>query len=482
ELRHEGIDFISRLVESKEDFIRELEEFKPELILADHSLPQFDGISALKIAKKKRPQIPFIFVSGKIGEEFAVEVLREGATDYVLKNNLSKLVPAVQRALNEANEQVQRKKMYEALMESEKRYHSLFEHSPISIWEEDFSKVKNHIDKLRALGVRDFRKYFEDHPEEIEKYVKMIKVLEVNKESLKFFGVSQKEDIINNLSYYFFEESWNVFKEEIIALAEGNTSFASEIPIQTMKGEKKILDLKLSVTPGFEDTLLQVLVSFIDITERRKMEDQIKASLKEKEILLREVHHRVKNNMQIISSLIGLQSEYAGDKDVVEMFEDGKNRIRSMALVHEKLYQSENIAQIDFAEYIRSLITGLLNSYKLDDETINLKLNVDKVLLDIDTAIPCGLIINELVSNSLKHAFPDNRKGEVGVTLNSADKNFKLIVSDDGVGFPEDLEFTNTETLGLRIVNTLVAQLDGDIQLDRSKGTSFEIAFKEQET
>ncbi len=223
--------------------------------------------------------------------------------------------------------------------------------------------------------------------------------------------------------------------------------------------------------------------------ERKWAEEQIKASLREKEMLLKEVHHRVKNNLQVISSLLRLQSEYVKDKESLEMFKESYNRIRSIASIHEKLYQFEELARIDFAEYIRNITDHLFRSYGVNSEAISLKINVVDGLLGIDTAIPCGLIINELVSNCLKHAFPEGRKGEICIDLSSdlpaapsdravqTGNKFTLIVSDNGVGLPKDFHFRNTRSLGLQLVNTLTDQLRGTIELDGNRGTSFKITF-----
>jgi two-component sensor histidine kinase len=217
-----------------------------------------------------------------------------------------------------------------------------------------------------------------------------------------------------------------------------------------------------------------------EIAERKRAEEQIKASLKEKEVLLKEIHHRVKNNLQAISSLLYLQSKGVKDKEALEMFQDGQNRVRSMALIHERLYQSKDVARVDFAEYVRNLANYLFCSYGVHSNVIQLKVNVEDVFLGIDTAIPCGLITNELISNSLKHAFPGGRGGEIRIELCADnDRQLNLMVSDNGVGFPNDLDFRETESLGLQLVNTLVEQLEGTVELDRSGGTAFEITFTE---
>jgi two-component sensor histidine kinase len=217
-----------------------------------------------------------------------------------------------------------------------------------------------------------------------------------------------------------------------------------------------------------------------EIAERKRAEEQIKASLGEKEVLLKEIHHRVKNNLQVVSSMLHLQSRSVNDEETTEMFQESRNRVRSMALVHERLYQSKDLARVDFAKYIRGLANYLCRSYGVNTNVIQLRTNLHDVFLGVDTAIPCGLILNELVSNCLKHAFPDGREGEIRIELRSdGNDKFTLMVSDNGVGLLEDLDFRDTKSLGLQLVNTLVNQLEGTIELDRRGGTAFKITFTE---
>ncbi len=229
-----------------------------------------------------------------------------------------------------------------------------------------------------------------------------------------------------------------------------------------------------------EKRILSEVVNIASMkTEQIKAEQLIKTSLKEKEVLLREIHHRVKNNLQVISSLLNLQAQYLKNKQDLEMFNESKDRVRSMALIHEKLYQSQNLARIDFAGYIRDLIYRLFRSYEADSGKIDLKMDIDDVSLGVDIAVPCGLIVNELISNCLKHAFPDGKKGEIKVGLQSINKSeVELKVSDNGVGLPDDFDFRESESLGMHLVNILADQLGGMIELDRTGGTEFKIKFK----
>ena len=217
-----------------------------------------------------------------------------------------------------------------------------------------------------------------------------------------------------------------------------------------------------------------------DITERKQAEDHIKASLKEKEVLLSEIHHRVKNNMQVTSSLLNLQSKRIRDKKTVEIFKESEGRLKTMALVHDKLYRSENIANINFKEYIDDLLKNQLASYGVNTNNISVNIEIEDIFLEIDLATPCGLIINELVSNSLKYAFPHGKKGEIKIVLRAVNETeFELIVGDNGIGIHEDIDFENTDTFGLYLVNLLTkGQLEGKMELLREQGTEYCIRFK----
>ena len=219
-----------------------------------------------------------------------------------------------------------------------------------------------------------------------------------------------------------------------------------------------------------------------DITERKIAEEQIRRSLEEKAVLLQEIHHRVKNNMTVIHSLLELQSSYIYDKRDREMFHESMNRIKSMALIHERLYHSEDLANIDFGEYLNTMIDSMFQSYGLTSGEVSLRTDISGVALGIGVAIPCGLIVNELVSNALKYAFPEGMGGEIIVALRIIDNDeIELSVGDNGIGIPAGLDYRHTKTLGLNLVNALVKQLKGTIRLDRESGTEFRITFRQSE-
>jgi PAS domain S-box-containing protein len=217
-----------------------------------------------------------------------------------------------------------------------------------------------------------------------------------------------------------------------------------------------------------------------DISDRKFTEARIQGALREKEVLLKEIHHRVKNNMQVISSLLQLQAQYIEDEDTLSLFEESQTRIHSMALIHEQLYQSEHLDRIDIKPYVENLVANLSQSFGCYSNSICINLNLDPISLNIETAIPCGLIINELASNSLKYAFTQNREGEISIDFcKISAQEFHLSIKDNGTGFPEGFDVENTETLGLRLVRMLTRQLDGSLTIDSQCGTCYDIKFKE---
>lgn len=214
----------------------------------------------------------------------------------------------------------------------------------------------------------------------------------------------------------------------------------------------------------------------VDITEEKE-EQQVRAKLREKEVLLKEVHHRVKNNLQIVSSLLKFQSRAIKDPGIIELYRESQNRIQSMALIHEKLYQSKDLSWIDFGEYTRSLSTTLFRSYADHSAGVRLKVEADPLALDVDRSVPCGLILTELISNCLKHAFPNGRGGEIHVGVHEEDGRAVLSVRDDGVGIPPEFDLAHASSLGLQLAVSLADQLGGELRINRNGGTEISVRF-----
>lgn len=305
------------------------------------------------------------------------------------------------------------------------------------------------------------------------------KILRVNKEFIKLFGYGQQEIVSRKLDELIVPDNL----QEMAVLSTQSVSKGESISFEAIRQRKdgRQIDVSVLAAPIIIGGKFEGMYGiYRDITERKQAEKQIKASLKEKEVLLQEVHHRVKNNMQIISSLHNLQSKQIQDTKAMEIFKSIQNRVKSMALIHERLYQSKDFSQVNCTEYVRSLTNHLFSSYGIDPQVIKLSIDIKDVSLNINTAVPCGLIISELVTNSLKYGFPEGKKGEIKVAMHALNANeIELIVSDNGVGLPKDINIRNTESLGLHLVSLLAEdQLHGKIKVDRTEGTSFHIKLK----
>ena len=211
--------------------------------------------------------------------------------------------------------------------------------------------------------------------------------------------------------------------------------------------------------------------------ERKQTEEELKTSIYERDVLLKETHHRVKNNMQVIHSLLNLQTHYAENREAVNVLKESQNRVKSMGMIHEKLYNSTDRSKINFSDYVYGLTSNLLTSYKMSEKILPV-IEIGDLELNLETSVLCGLIINELVSNSLKYAFPNTEIGEIHVSLNLVDNKYELVISDNGIGIPEDIDFRNTDSLGFQLVNNITSQLEGQIRLDKNVGTKFIINFE----
>ena len=256
---------------------------------------------------------------------------------------------------------------------------------------------------------------------------------------------------------------------------------ASSFEIETRNQEFKNVYLEIFLNPIFEnDKVVEVSGIAHNITEKKHVQQRMEVSLKEKEILLREVHHRVKNNMQVISSILNLQSSYVSDEYTLNMLKESQNRIKTMAYIHESLYQNKSFTSVNFSDYVHTLVNNIVQSYSYSTEKIQLDLDIRKMTLSLDVSIPAGLIINELITNAIKHAFPGSKKGRISFNLRCENNLVLLELKDDGVGFENDVDFFNSHSLGLQLVNTLAEQIEGEIKFksELNKGTEIVVMFK----
>lgn len=272
-------------------------------------------------------------------------------------------------------------------------------------------------------------------------------------------------------------EDYNTFWKSKADMALAGETLKFETLFESKKGIKYWREIYLNPIRNERDEVVEISCIAHDISDQKAAEENIKQSLKEKEVLLKEVHHRVKNNLQVISSILNLQSSYVKDKKSLDLLLESQNRIKSMAFVHESLYQTKDFSNINFSSYVENITSNLVHSYSNPDNPPQLNLDLDSIQLNLDTAIPCGLIINELISNALKYAFRDKKGGKLDVSVKMTGKSIRIIIADNGKGFPANVDFRNTESLGLQLVVTLVDQISGKIELETKKGAKFTIDF-----
>jgi PAS domain S-box-containing protein len=306
----------------------------------------------------------------------------------------------------------------------------------------------------------------------------------INKKGCRVLGYETNELIGKNWFKYCLppRDSDGVFAAfQQLIKGEIETLEYYENPVLTSSGEERLIAWHNTLLRNEKGELVGSLSSGEDVTERKAAEEKLMVSLKEKELLLKEVHHRVKNNMAIISSLLNLQADSFNDPAVLAAFKDSQYRIRSMALVHEKLYQSKDLSKINFSEYIQDLTNQVSRSNEFRERNITPKVEADDINMTIDVAIPCGLIISELLTNAFKYAFPHGNNGEILVRMRFLPgESCELIVRDNGVGLPQHTNLKKPSTFGLNLVNLLTQQLGGVLKVRRRKGTpgtTFKITF-----
>ncbi len=445
-LRRSGYELTFERVDTPEGMNEALGRRTWDIVLVDYRIPGFGGLDALRIVQRRNLDIPVILVSGVILEEVAIEAMRQGACDCIKKDHLERLAPAVERELAAAEERRERRQAELALRESEEQFRVLAETSPAAI--------------ILFQG------------EEI---------VYVNPAAERLTGYTEEELLAMNRGAWIPDDFRGLAREREPEQRQQElpSPLESELRYLTRSGEERWA-LFSSGRIDYKGRPAGIATIF-DITGRKRAEEQLRDSLREKEILLHEIHHRVKNNLQIVSTLLDLQSDYIEDEQALRYFRESQDRINSMALVHEALYRSRDLARIDFAVYLEGLTDHLCKSYVADAARVTLECAIDALSLDIDEAVPCGLIVNELVSNCLKHAFPQGREGRILVQCRrDGDGLIRLSVSDNGVGLPAGLDLAAARTLGLQLVTMLVRQLRGTLLMERrpAGGTKITLSFR----
>jgi PAS domain S-box-containing protein len=444
ELRRADFELEWRRSNTESEYIEHL-EWPPEIILADCNLPLLNASRALELLHQRHlDNIPFIVVCQALAEDSAIAMLGKGATDYLLKDRLARLGTAVRRALGEAKLRDDVRRAEQALRASDVR----------------FSSFMNNSQTLAFIKDQDGR------------------ILYINNTCEKIWGVSLAACLGKTNHQLWPAEMADRLDANDAAVIQRNESSQLVEEISLRNGRTvPMLTVRFPFADGDGRRLLGAVS--VDISEQVRTQKALASALAAKELLLKEVHHRVKNNLQIISSLLYMQSESLQDLAAARALQDSQERVQCMALIHGRLNLDGEPDRLDFREYASTLARDLFHSYGVDPERIALRFELDPVSLGLNQAIPCGLILNELLTNSLKHAFPDQRRGEILVALSWAEgQPVKLTVADDGVGLPAEFDWKESQSLGLRIMNILGRQLDGAIRRKTGVGTVFSLEFQ----
>ena len=338
---------------------------------------------------------------------------------------------------------------------------------------------RKHVEEALMESKQKFKAIFENAGEAIILLDPEGTVLEANKMIEEMSGFS-REEIIGK-KFIKFIPQLNIDFDTLSAFNDlfiGKNMKNMDLTINNRAGEKvSVIAHPSTIKNG--DNIRGIIIILEDVTDRKRAEKELKQSIKDKDVLLREIHHRVKNNMQIISSLLNLQSRHVDEDETRSVLKESQGRVKSMAMIHEKLYQSTDFSYIDFGKYIEELVFDLFYTYGVNPTIIKPDIQVGDFEINLDTAIPCGLIINELVTNSVKYAFPNGKSGTIKVEFKSVGEEYLLTVADDGVGLPPNIQPDKTDTLGLQLVTSLLDQLEGELELDRTRGTMYIIKFKD---
>jgi len=365
------------------------------------------------------------------------------------------------------------------IREREASYRQLFEDSPVSLIEMDYSMVKEQMDRMKLELDTDLGSWLQNNPEKALNLMGEVVVCDVNKTAVTEHKADSKEQLLDALDRVFHEGSMHNYITVLKLIARGGTEAAFEHKHRAFDGSELIFDIHWSVMSGHESSYSRVIISAMNITDRKKAEALIQKNLREKNVLLSEIHHRVKNNMAVISSLLTLQSDFQAGQDPLTMLRDTCNRIRSMALVHELVYEDQNFAEIRFDELLKRLADNIKQIYGSHDKDISVNITCDDLMLEMNQSVPCTLLANELITNACLHAFDGNDSGVIDVICHKDGECCKLVVRDDGKGVADTAALETPESFGYTIIHGLVQQIGGIIDIaSGDTGLSVEIRFK----
>ncbi|WP_027184435.1 sensor histidine kinase [Desulfovibrio inopinatus] len=435
-----------------------------DIVLLDLRMPGTNGFDILAHMEQNLPEIPVIVISGTGAIGDVIEALHLGAWDIVVKPiiEFDELEQAIQRASDRA-ERLRTRHLYQQSLENHIRERTQQLDTAKAKLEEQSSLQEVVFESLLSpLFYKDANKCYRA----------------CNSAFCAMAGFIQKDILEKTVHEIFSPEQARFFDAMDADVLQKNTAISQETNIVHPDGSLHHYLIRKNPMRRRNGDITGIVGIFYDITDRKRSEEHLRATLAEKDALLKEIHHRVKNNLQLVSSLLALQNEYA-ETSAKPLFLSCYNRIRSMALLHEELYSYEMLDRIHFSTYLEKLSLKLFGAYS-DGRNIVRSLETDDVTLAINTAIPCGLLVTELVTNALRHAFPENSTGTVTIAIHKDENTIHLRIQDDGIGMPEDITVENATSLGLILVSGLIGQLHATLSIQRENGTTFDITFAEK--
>ena len=447
ELRIESVPSMAKALEL-------LRRNNVDLVLADLSLPDSNGLETFVRLHDEAPNTPIVLLTGRNDEEFAVQLLSLGAQDYLAKGDMNR--STLMRTLRYA---VERKRIETALK------------TALEEQQRDQQQTKRAEERFRIV--------VEAAPSAMMMIDADGRIALINSQTEKLFGYDRKTLLgqpVEMLVPERFRGGHLMDRREFFAGTPTARAMGKGRDLFGVRKDGSEVPIEIGLSPITSADGVFVLASIIDITERKHSEDSLRRSLNEKLALLQEVHHRVKNNLQIISSLLAMQASVIVDPELVNKLADSQRRVMSMAMIHEHLYRHDDMSSIDLAEYIRDLAAHLFSSYT-QSPLITYRLDLVPARLSIEQSVPCGLILNELLTNAIKYAYPAG-KGEIDISLSETADEVSMTVCDHGVGLPPDFSWETCKSLGMTLVDQLTMQLDGVLQVGQPPGTSFTITFK----
>jgi len=448
-----GKDRPVETVSSGLDALESVQQTAPDIIFVDLVMPQIDGKQLCKLfrTKKKTANAFLVIISAIAAEEQSFD-FTELADAYIAKVPFSKMKDYILKLVEDV-EQGNTDHYQDGIVGLDQIYHREITRELL------FSK--KHIETLIASITDGFLELDERH-----------RIIYLNEAALRFFGIKQEKLVTSYLPDLFPPETRKIIETTLDELNGGEIVLGDE---KTILMRNRQLRLRFNSVRYGE--YRSVIIILQDITVQKQAEQIIKDDLHQKEVLLKEVHHRVKNNLAVIASLLNLQSSFVSDKKARKHLSDSKNRVESMALVHERLYSTESLTGIYLDTYLQDLSSHLIDTYNRSQLPVRSYLDIPTLHLEISAAVPLGLIINELISNSLEHGLEKGTEGIIEIRLEEKKNRYCLTVRDNGSGLPKDFDINSTDTLGLMLVLSLCQQIDAEFSIKSAKGTTASICF-----